>query len=242
MQRLTLFVVLSVSLYACGGPTLQQSVKYSRLSVNTVMIGVQAADAVNASAFAGTSDALMQEAYVEHVQPVAAEMGLEGEENVCSATGLVLTDDAQAELQDACDAGFAQWCEDIKPVWKNHCLRTCIIHTTKDGLRVAEKVVDGMQYVQQQYSADSKFNQLKEEDKLKWTDYALEVKEWFSQALVLLGSLVHLLHESGIDIPPALNTITDVAGGFADLPHNYEAPACECPTYPENSGCEVIHG
>ena len=237
MKRLACFVLLSAILYGCGGPTLYQTVRYSRLSVNTVMVGTQEADKVNGEAFSVTSDELMEAAYEKHVLPVAEEMGLEGEESVCSMSDSALTDDAKAELQEACDAGFDQWCADIKPVWKDHCLRTCIIHTTKDGLRAAEKTVDALQYIQQNYSADSKFKQLKEADKLKWTDYAMQVKNWFQMTLVQLGSLVHLLHETGIPIPEALNVITDISGGFADMPHNYEEPACECPVYPKNSGC-----
>lgn len=238
MKRLVCLALFCLVAYGCGGPALQTSVKYSRLSVNTVMLGTQAADEVNGEVFAETSDQLAQEAYDEQVAPVAESMGLEGEDDVCSAEDLALTEAAQAELDQACDAGFEQWCEDIRPVWEWHCKRTCIIHTLKDSLRAVEKIVDGLQYIQEQYSADSTFKQLKEEDKLKWTDYAMEVKEWFERALVLLGSLVHLLHEAGIEIPEALNVITDVSGGFAPMPHNYEEPVCECPAYPENSGCE----
>jgi hypothetical protein len=238
MNRFAWLVFLSVVFYGCGGPTLYKTVRYSRLSVNTVMLGTQEADKVNGEAFTESSDTIAKAAYDEHVLPVATEMGLEGEDDVCSLDGLTITDDAKAELQEACDAGFAQWCTDIKPIWHDHCLRTCIIHTVKDGLRAVEKTVNALQYVQENYSADSKFKQLKADDKLKWTDYAGQVKNWFVMALVQLGSLVHLLHETGIPIPEALNVITDISGGFVNMPNNYEEPACECTPYPENSGCE----
>ena len=235
MKQLGLFLLVSVFLCACGGPTLYKTVRYSRLSVNTVMVATQEADSVNGAHFEEAGTKAQEASFEARVLPVAKEYGLENEDSICSMEGP--TPEATEAMNAACDLGYAQWCSDIKPIWRDHCLRTCIIHTTKDGLRAVEKTVDALQYIQENYSADSKFKQLKEADKLKWTDYALQVKQWFQMALVQLGSLIHLFHETGITIPEALNVVTDISGGFANMPHNYEAPACDCPAFPPNSEC-----
>lgn len=239
--RILVLCTLSTLTIACGAAPLKDTVRYARLSVNTTMVATQAADEANGKFFEDTSDTVSKAAYDQWVLPVAESMGLENEENVCSDKDLAITDEAKAELKTACDKGYAQYCLDIKPVYKDHCLRTCVIGTTKDGLREGEQVVDDLEHIQKQYSADSTFKQLKEEHKLTWTDYLGEFKTWFKSAVKHLAHFVQLLHDTDkVDIPPALETITDIAGSFVELEgvDVSEPPVCACTDYPPDSGCE----
>jgi hypothetical protein len=205
------------------------------------MVATQAADEANGQFFEETSAAISQAALEQWVTPVAAEMGLENEENIWSLEGFPLPDEAKTELKTACDKGDAQYCLDIKPVYKDHCLRTCVIGTTKDGLREGEQVVNDLQHVQEQYSADSTFKQLQKDHQLQWTDYLGEFKVWFKSAVKHLGYFVQLLHDTDkVDVPPALETITNIAGSFVDIQgvDVSDTPTCECTPYPPDSGCE----
>jgi len=229
-------LILLAFLFCACNPTLYSTVQYARLSVNTTTVGAQEADETNGAFFEEQSELVAQASYDQYVQPVADELGFGDEENVCEMDATLPEVDAQ--IKDACDLGYAHWCVDVKNLWEAHCMRTCIVGTIKDSLRVGEGVVDSLQYIQEQYSADSTFKALRDEHKLKWTDYLKEFKTWFQKAVKVFGALVHLLHDADIELPDALYTVTDVSGNFATIPDNDEIPVCECPKYPTDSDCD----